>query len=260
MTGYQRRAPFYRSEFAVRDDFLLLSSLLAGEDGLVVDIPSGAGRLMPVHQAHRRDVIMVDREPAMIAQCQQAAADCHLTGRVTPVLGDLTTWQPPRPAARIIVARGGLQMLPTPEAVTQALTASAANLADGGTLYLDVAMPWTAALESADHLAPFLRFTRTTHLEGTSVIRADGSRIRRSHTSDLMTDRVIVRFRYQADSDAVADWEDFETTASWLRIDADSLLGTLRDSGLTVISLLGDYAGTPYSTRSARLICIAAIQ
>ena len=202
MSGYRRRASFYRSEFAVRDDFPLLGQLLAGRDGLVVDIPSGAGRLMPVHQAHRRDVIMVDLEPAMIAQCQQAAADCDLSGRVTAVLGDLTTWQPPTPAARIIVARGGLQILPSREAVAQALTVSAANLADGGVLYLDVAMPWTAAPDAADHLAPFLRFTGTTHLEGTSTIRAGGSRIRRSYISDLLSDRVLVRFRYQGDSDA----------------------------------------------------------
>ena len=35
---YRKRAPFYRSEFAVRDDFPLLGRLLAGRDGLVADI------------------------------------------------------------------------------------------------------------------------------------------------------------------------------------------------------------------------------
>lgn len=260
MSGYQRRAPFYRSEFAIRDDFPLLGRLLAGEGGLVVDIPSGAGRLLPVHQAHGRDVIMVDSEPAMIAQCQQGAAHCGLAGRVTAALGDITTWQPPRPAARIIVARGGLQMLPSRSAVTRALTVSAANLPDGGILYLDVAMPWTAAPDSAHHLAPFLRFTKTTQLEGTSLIEAGESRIRRSYTSDLTADRVVVRFRYRADSDAAGDWEDFETAASWLRIDADDALATLRDNDLTITDLLGDYAGTPYSTGSARFICVAKAQ
>ena len=43
MNGHDRRAPFYRSEFAVRDDFALLRRLLAGDQGLVIDIPSGAG-------------------------------------------------------------------------------------------------------------------------------------------------------------------------------------------------------------------------
>jgi hypothetical protein len=41
MNGHDRRAPFYRSEFAVRDDFALLRRLLAGEQGLVIGIPSG---------------------------------------------------------------------------------------------------------------------------------------------------------------------------------------------------------------------------
>jgi hypothetical protein len=35
------------------------------------------------------------------------------------------------------------------------------------------------------------------------------------------------------------------------------MLGTLKDSGLAVTSVLGDYDGTPYSTGSARFICIA---
>ena len=74
---------------------------------------------------------MVDIEPAMTGQCRIAAASSGLTPRVTAVHGDITTWQAPRPAARVVVARGGLQMLPSQQAVAQALTASAANLADG---------------------------------------------------------------------------------------------------------------------------------
>src|SRR6266566_1807256 len=145
MSGYDRRAPFYVSEFAVRDDFTLLGHLLAGDAGQVIDIPSGAGRLLPVHQAHAHDVIMVDIEPAMVEQCQMGAASRNLGPRVTAVQGDITTWTAPRPAARLVVARGGLQMLPSQEAVTEALTASAANLDERGILYLDVAMPWTMA-------------------------------------------------------------------------------------------------------------------
>lgn len=204
---------------------------------------------------------MVDIEPAMTEQCRQGAADCGIAGRVTAVHGDITTWQPPSPASRIIVARGGLQMLPSREAITQALTVSAASLAAGSILYLDVATPWTAAPDAAPHLAPFLRFTpRNTRLEGSSVFDAGGRRIRRSYTSTLLPDQVTVQFRYQADSAPGGDWEDFETEASWLRIDADSVLSTLRDSNLTVVRLLGDYAGTPHSSQSARCICIAAAQ
>lgn len=258
MNGYQRRAPFYRSEFAVRDDFPLLRLLLTGSEGLVVDIPSGAGRLLPVHQAHGRDVIMVDIEPAMTAQCRMAAASCGLSARVTAVHGDITTWQAPTPAARIVVARGGLQLLPSPEAVTQAVTVSAANLAEGGILYLDVAVPWTTTPSAAHHLAPFLRFTGTTRLQGSTCIQAGDMRIRRSYTSTLLPDRVAVHFRYEADGDATGDWQDFEADASWRKVDVASVLGTLKKNNLTAISILGDYAGTPYTTGSARFICIAA--
>jgi SAM-dependent methyltransferase len=259
MNEYAKRAPFYRSEFAVRDDFPLLEQLLAGQDGLVIDIPSGAGRLLPVHQAHGREVIMVDIEPAMTAQCRQGATCAGLTPRVTAVHGDITTWQAPRPAARVVVARGGLQMLPSRQAISQALTASAANLADGGLLYLDVAMPWTTAPADARHLAPFLRFTGTTRLHGCDRIQVGpGMRIRRSYTSTLLPDRAVVHFQYQAVGKAPGGWQDFEADAAWCRVDVAGVLGTLEKHNLMVISTLGDYAGTPYTGGSARFICISA--
>lgn len=259
MNGYAKRAPFYRSEFAVRDDFPLLEQLLTGDGGLVVDIPSGAGRLLPVHQTHSRDVIMVDIEPAMTAQCRQGAARASLTPRVSAVHGDITTWQAPRPAARIVLARGGLQMLPSQQAVTQALTASAANLADGALLYLDVAMPWTATPAGARHLPPFLRFTRTTRLRGCDCIQAGpGTRILRSYTSMLLPDRAVVHFRYEAVGSTAGEWQDFEADVAWCKVDVACALGTLEKANLTVISMFGDYAGGPYSSGSARFICIAA--
>ena len=166
MSGYRRRAPFYRSEFTVRDDFpLLLGLLLTGGEGLVVDIPSGAAP--PVHRAHGRGVIMVDIEPAMAEQCRIASASCGLAERVRVVRGDITTWRAPVPAARVVVARGGLQMLSSQEAVAQA-SRSARPTWPGGILYLDMAMPWTMTPAAAHHLAPFLRFTGTTRLEGSS--------------------------------------------------------------------------------------------
>ncbi len=259
MTGYGKRAPFYRSEFAVRDDFPLLRRLLAGAGGLVADIPSGAGRLLPIHQAHGRDVIMVDIEPAMTTQCQLAAA-AGLAPRVSAVSGDITTWRAPRPAARLIVARGGLQMLPTQQAIAQALTASAANLAPAGLLYLDVATPWTMAPAAAPQVAPFLRFTHGTRLEGHTSIQASGMRIRRSYTSTLLPGQVTVHFRYKADGPAAEGWRDFETDATWRRVETASAISTLEDSRLTVLSTLGDYTGTPYTPGSARFICIAAAQ
>ena len=83
-------------------------------------------------------------------------------------------------------------------------------------------------------------------------------RIRRSYTSTLLPDRVAVHFRYEADGDATGDWQDFEADASWRKVDVASVLGALKKNNLTVISMLGDYAGTPYTTGSARFICIAA--
>jgi hypothetical protein len=211
-----------------------------------------------VHQAHSRDVIMVDIEPTMVEQCQMGAASRNLGLRVTAMQGDITTWTAPRPAARLVVARGGFQMLPSPEAVTEALTASAANLDERGILYLDAAMPWTMAPATSRHLAPFMRFTGKPQLQGYDYIQAGkNTRIRRTYTSRLLPDRVAVHFRYKMVDGTSGGWQDFETDASWCKIDAASVLTTLKKNNLEVISLLGDYAGTAYTAESARFICIA---
>jgi hypothetical protein len=52
-------------------------------------------------------------------------------------------------------------------------------------------------------------------------------------------------------------WQDFEADASWCKIDAASVVSTLKKNNLKVIGLLGDYAGTAYTAESARFICIA---
>jgi hypothetical protein len=260
MTGYALRARFYRSEFTVRDDFPALTRLLADGSGLVIDIPSGAGRLLPVHQQHSRDVIMVDIEPAMVSQCQAAARSQELCPRITAVCGDMRTWRPPRPADRVVVARGGLQMLPSAADAWQAISAAAASLAPGGLLHLDVALPWTAGTAAGHDLPAFMRFGGNTDLHGTDTFDAgDGTRIRRTYASSLLPDRIETRFTYQASS-PVPGWQDFTARFSWCRLEADVLLATLKQSRLNPVAVHGDYSGGPYHHQSARLICVAARQ
>jgi SAM-dependent methyltransferase len=259
MTGYALRARFYRSEFTVCDDFPALARVLAGGSGLVIDIPSGAGRLLPVHQQHSQDVIMVDIEPAMVRQCQAAASAQRLSPRITAVRGDMRTWRPPRPADRIIIARGGLQMLPSAASAGQALAAAAANLAPGGIVYLDVAMPWTADA-AADDLPAFMRFAGTTELHGSDTFTTgDSIRIRRTYASTLLTDHVESSLTYHASGPA-AGWKDFTVHVRWSRLDADVLLTALKHNGLSPVATYGDYSGGAYHDGSARFICIAAAQ
>jgi SAM-dependent methyltransferase len=258
MTGYALRARFYRSEFTTTDDFPALTRLLAGDSGLVIDIPSGAGRLLPVHQQHGRDVIMVDIEPAMVRQCQAAARSRGLTPRVTAVRGDMRTWLPPRPADWIIIARGGLQLLPSAADVGQALAVAAANLAPGGLVYLDVAMPWTAADAAGPDLPAFMRFAGNTELRGGDTFAAgDRTWIRRTYASTLLPDCVDSRFPYQASGPAVG-WQDFTARVRWSRLDADVLLTACKQNGLSPVAANGDYSGGAYHDGSARFICIAA--
>jgi SAM-dependent methyltransferase len=260
MSGYALRASFYRSEFTTRDDFPMLTRLLADGSGLVIDVPSGAGRLLPVHRQHDRDVIMVDAEQAMVRQCRAAASRHGMSPRITAVCGDMRSWQPPRPADQVVVAKGGLQVLPSLADARQAIATAAANLAPGGLLYLDVALPWTAGKTSASDLPPFMRFAGDQELHGSDTFdTGDGTRVCRTYASRLLPDRVVTRFAYQASGPAPG-WQDFTASFSWCRLDAGDLLTALEHNRLNPVAVHGDYSGGPYHDRSARFICVTAAE
>jgi SAM-dependent methyltransferase len=260
VSGYALRAPFYRREFAFRGDFPVVSALLDSDPGLVIDVPSGAGRLLPLHGRGDHEVILVDIEPAMVAECEAAVVQMALTSRITAVQGDMRSWRAPRPATHIVVARGGLQMLPSAGDAFQAIATCAANLASGGLLYLDVGMPWTCSPVNEPDLPVFLRFGNRTELRGHDTITAgDGTLIRRDYVSHLRPERADVRFSYSAEQTRTG-WRDFTVTGSWHRLDAEGLRGALERNRLKIVTLNGDYAATPYAEGAARLVCTAIRQ
>ena len=255
---YSGRARIYDREFAVRDDFGLLRRVLAGPPGLVIDAPSGAGRLLDLHAKHRHPVILVDLEPAMVARCRQGIAARNLWPRVTAVHGDIRTWVPSQPADRTIIARGGLQVLPSPQAAAEAVLRSAANMAHQGILYIDIAVPWALSPATFHDLPVFMRFADGSELRGHTLIDlGDGTAVRRSHSSVLTADRVIADFRYEHTGRPRDDCGDFTARTSWVRIDPDQLRQSLASHGLAIMATLGDYAGKPYTASSSRFICVA---
>lgn len=258
MSGYASRARVYRQEFAVRDDFLLLGRVLAGNGGLVIDAPAGAGRLLDVHAAHHRQVVLLDLEPAMVTRCRQQVVARGLSARVRAVEGDLRHWEPPYLASHIVIARGGLQVLASLEAMAEAVRRCAANLDQAGGLYIDVGLPWAQEASTQHDLPVFMRLAGATDLHGDSLIdMGNGMLVRRSYRSSLHHNQVVVDFAYELLGEPQPSWQDFEASTTWARLQPEVLREWVERCGLSVVATLGDYHGTPYAARSSRFICLA---
>jgi SAM-dependent methyltransferase len=258
MNDYSGRARIYRQEFVARDDFELLRKILAGKDGLVIDAPAGTGRLLEVHAEHHRRVILVDLEPTMVAQCKQQITARNLSSRVSAVQGDIRKWLPPQPASRIVIARGGLQVLPSQEAMAEAVRRSAANLDREGVLYIDVALPWALSAATFHDLPVFMRFSDTSELRGHTLIWLnDEVSVRRSYRSVMYADRVVVDFEYTLIGVQHESWRDFVARTSWARLQPGHLRNWLTKQGLKIKATYGDYTEVPYTAQSSRFICMA---
>ena len=258
MNDYSGRARIYQQEFVVRDDFELLRKVLAGKDGLVIDAPAGTGRLLEVHAEHHRRVILVDLEPTMVAQCKRHIAARRLSPRVSAVEGDIRRWLPPQPASRIVIARGGLQVLPSQAAIAEAVKRSAANLDHGGALYIDLALPWALSAATFHDLPVFMRFADTSELCGHTFVYLNNEVcIRRSYRSIIYAGRVVTDFKYKLIGAPRKSWHDFAARTSWVRLRPEQLREWLTCQGLKIITTFGDYTGMPYTAQSSRFICIA---
>lgn len=253
---YATRADHYLSEFNTRLDFDVVGGLLLSNHGPVLDIPCGAGRLLPLYAKLRvSDLCLVDIENAMVQVCRREAARLGFNSTCRVFQGDLRQWRMRSHFGLIVVPRGGLQMLGRMGEVRKAMANLQSGLSPGGLVYVDVHDPWSAFGEPSDTLPSFMRFTDRRSLSGVSEYHDGPVRITRRYESKLNEDSLDVQFEY-TESPALGRARGRRTRASarWIRISRDELLCAAIDSGLEPVSVSGDYDGRAPDARSSRII------
>lgn len=252
MSGYRARARYYDLEFDTHEDFSLIGAIVP-QSGLVLDIPCGTGRLLPLYESIDNSVLMVDIESAMTAGCRERIDRMGMQGRVEVLTADMRSLRLAQRAATVLVAHGGLQMLRSGEDVDRALHSLANCVGPGGLMYVDVADPWGVDPSLRSRLAPFMALEE---INGVQVKSAGGLTMTRTWFSHVAEREWRVEFSYSVSNSSGAKIDEYEATSIWLRLSKEALMTTLRSAGIEVVRSLGDYDGRPYTEGSPRLILV----
>lgn len=212
---------------------------LPRDEGPLLELMCGSGRLLVPLAAHGFKLHGVDSSTAMLASCAARAA---VRGIEAPLFRqDLTQLNLPFRYAAAFVAVGSFQLITEPGAALLALQRIRAHLVDPGLLLLDMFIP----AESELRLGAPLVEVRTVRL-------GDGAQIALRSESTVWADARIVRteYRYAHRRGATRLAEEHEKiTLTWYTPEEISAL--LKDAGYrnvtTGASPQGSVDGTVFS-------------
>ena len=257
--GYARRARSYATEHTDTVDQPFLASLVDASVARVLEVPCGAGRNAGWLAASGREVVLMDCEPRMVAEAQDALTRADPRGAARAVEGDIRDFDLAMRFDLILVPREGLQLITTQAGVRSALAALARHLTADGRLLVDLAT-FEHPDDPADAaIAP--RYFDPRAPDGRRVAEWErplpgGGRLLRARTQYRGPEHVLVRFEYERvgpDGDA----ESWTSPVRLRRHDPARFLELLAEAGLRPIEVLKDYDRHPFAGTAARMITLS---
>lgn len=256
MNNYKFRSKYYEHEFINKEDFSLIEELVINGNGPLIEIPCGAGRLVPIHENHKRTVYLVDRENEMITKCNQIVKERKLTNRIFPRLGDLLFWQIENPVSLILIPKGGLQLLQSIADIEVCFANLKKSLLPNGLIYFDIANPWASDEENYSLLPEFMRFNSGSKKNGEAIFAMPNeNKLVRTFTSVLEKDYVFVEFQFVVKSKTGKIIEKYSSQNKWLRITLDQLQTVFSKQRYEIRSVFGNYEKKELQNGDARIIC-----
>ena len=240
--GWDDYAPFYDWENAQtvrRRDVAFWQRLAAAQDGPVLELGCGTGRIVvPVARAGAH-IVGIDRSDEMLARARKRIARARLGGRVTLVRGDIRDL-PFRSRARfsaVLAAYGILQSLTRERDLARTFESVARVLRRGGLFAIDVVPDLPKWEEYRDRVSLKGRRGRKTRLTLVETVRQD----RRRHLT-------IFDQEYRETSGGRQRTHRFSLTFRTLSV--PQMTRRLEQAGFRVRAVLGDYQGGPWDERA----------
>jgi ubiquinone/menaquinone biosynthesis C-methylase UbiE len=250
--GWDDYAPFYDWENArtvARRDVAFWERLAIAQDGPVLELGCGTGRIaLPVVKAGAQ-LVGIDRSAPMLARAQRRLTRSRLTDRALLVRGDIRTL--PFPTAR---GRRGFPLVMAPYGILQSLTrerdlrdtlASVARvLTRGGLFGMDLVPDLPRWDEYQRRVS--LRGTRGTHGRITLIesVRQDRRRKLTIFDQEYIERRGRTRSVHR-----------FALTFRTLTV--PQMARRLEHAGFAIQAILGDYQGGPWDPRADVWIVLA---
>lgn len=251
---YELLARYYDQLHAsLTEDIPLVQELAAEASGPILEVGCGTGRLLLPLARAGHEVVGLDNSAAMLARARRrlAVEEVNVAGKVMLVQGDALSL-PEQVAGRryglVLIPYNTLLHFPPREAATL-LRQTTRVLASHGRLFIDVVSPFALA-EQEDTVVPVLE--TTLHDEETGAVIEQWSRSHLDSESQIM--HVAWEFRNTAVS---GDSQTLDMAYHYTYPHQLELL--LRQAGLRLTELWGDYERGPFTEQSERLLVLATL-
>jgi SAM-dependent methyltransferase len=213
------------------------------EDGPVVELGVGDGRIAVEAAARGRAVIGVDRSKAMLERCRQRAAGAGVLGQLTLLQADFRAFALEEPAALITLPYHSLGHLVSHREKRDALAHIFSQLRPGGRFIYDDFLVTPALLATMRQVQLRAAYQSAPGLDAllwvTSLVDETSQSIRVVTWEDeLRADGVLARRRYR------------RLSLSWLEPAQARRL--LEETGFSIEACLGDFECTPFAETAAR--------
>ena len=249
-TGWDEYAPFYDWENArtvARRDVPFWQRLAAAQDGHILELGCGTGRItLPVLKTGAR-IVGIDRSAPMLVRAQQRIARAKLKHRARLVRGDIRylPFRRRRGFSLVMAPYGILQSLTNDRDLNATLTSVAGVLRRGGHFGIDL----------VPDLPRWSEYDRRLSLSGQ---RAGGSRVQliESVRQDRRRGLTIFDQEYVVASTAGRRVHRFALTFRTLSV--PQMSARLERAGFRIQAVLGDYQGGPWDSRADVWVIVAA--
>jgi SAM-dependent methyltransferase len=248
--GWDDYAPFYDWENArtlQRRDVPFWQRLAAAQDGPVLELGCGTGRIaVPIARAGAR-VVGIDRSQEMLARARTRIARARLATRVSLVRGDIRDLPFKRRVrfSAVLAAYGILQSLTRERDLTRTFESVASVLKRGGLFAIDVVPDLPKWEEYRNRVSLTGRRGRGTTL---TLVEAGRQDRRRRLT--------IFDQEYRETAGSRRRTHRFSLTFRTLSV--PQMTRRLERAGFRVQAVLGDYQGGPWDPRADVWVILAA--
>ena len=247
--GWDDYAPFYDWENArtlQRRDVAFWQRLAAAQDGPVLELGCGTGRIaVPAAQAGAH-IVGIDRSEEMLARARRRVKRSRLSARLSLVRGDIRAlpFGGRTKFSAVLAAYGILQSLTRERDLRSTFESVARVLKRGGLFAIDVVPDLPKWDEYRNRISLTGRHGRHTTLTLVETVRQDRARrltiFDQEYRARTGTERRVHRF-----------------SLTFRTLSVPQLTRRLDRAGFRVLSVLGDYQGGPWDPRADVWVILA---
>jgi ubiquinone/menaquinone biosynthesis C-methylase UbiE len=248
--GWDDYAPFYDWENArtlQRRDVAFWQRLAAAQDGAVLELGCGTGRIaVPVARSGAR-IVGIDRSEEMLARARKRVARARVGRYLSLVRGDIRELPFTRRTkfSAVLAAYGILQSLTRERDLTRTFASVARVLRRGGLFAIDVVPDLPKWEEYRNRTSLSGRQGRDTTLTLVETVRQDRAR------------RLTI-FDQEYRARRGGERRVFRFSLTFRTLTVPQLTRRLERAGFRVLAVLGDYQGGPWDPRADVWFILAA--